>query len=45
MTTTTAGEAVPNEEPEECSCHCHQPVYCPECNQPVGPLEERKESA
>lgn len=30
----TMGEAVP------CDCHCHQSVYCPECNQPVGPIDE-----
>jgi hypothetical protein len=24
----------------ECNCHCHQPQYCVECNQPNGPLED-----
>jgi hypothetical protein len=41
MTTPTPGEAVPEEE-GECACHCHAPVYCPDCNKPVGPLEEPK---
>ena len=35
MAHTDAGEA--------CPCHCHQPVYCTECNQPTGPLEPEEE--
>lgn len=35
----TTSEAV------SCDCHCHQSVYCPDCNQPVGPLEERVKEA
>jgi hypothetical protein len=37
-TTSNPGEAVPNEE--RCTCHCHAAVYCNECNQPTGPLDD-----
>jgi len=41
MTTPAPGEAVPRAEHEPvCSCHCHQSVYCVDCNRPTGPLDD-----
>ena len=39
---TTPGEAMSTSEHQDaCSCHCHEPVYCPECNRPNGPLDDQ----
>jgi hypothetical protein len=43
MTMHAPSEAMPvSEHKDACSCHCHEPVYCPECNRPNGPLEDRE---
>jgi hypothetical protein len=40
MPTSASGEAMSKQQ-DVCSCHCHEPVYCPECDRPHRPLEDQ----